>query len=168
MGGYGGTVGIPLGFDTRPEEIRSSRLGQHDLRLGTMLLDVLTRSVEGASGPCLLLFIYIETTKTKSTQTKTSRYDLRTQYLAFSINRGDKHANERTNERTDLFSLTVPRDPIIELDPDGVQVVDDLGPLSVVFRVGRSTRRSGRRVCVCVRARASFRFGRFTTFRNFS
>ena len=110
MGGYGGTVGIPLGFDTRPKEIRSSRLGQHDLRLGTMLLDVLTRSVEGASGPCLLLFIYIETTKTKSTQTKTSRYDLRTKYLAFSINRGDKHANERTNERTNgsLFTHRTP------------------------------------------------------------
>jgi hypothetical protein len=67
MGGYGGTVGISLSFDARTEEVRGSRLGQHDLSLGTMFLDVLTRSVEGASGPCLLIRI-IETTKAKSTR----------------------------------------------------------------------------------------------------
>jgi hypothetical protein len=144
MGGYGGTVGIPLGFDTRPEEIRSSRLGQHDLRLGTMLLDVLTRSVEGASGPCLLLFIYRN--NENEINANENEYDVRTQCIFDQSWR----ISTRTNERTDLFSLTVPRDPIIELDPDGVQVVDDLGPLSVVFRVGRSdTAQRSQGVCVC-------------------
>ncbi len=146
MGGRGGTVDIPLGFDTRPEEICGSRLGQHDLRLGTMLLDVLTRSVEGASGPCLLLFIYY---RNNDNEINANEYDVRTQYLSHFRSIVADKARDRTTERI-LFTLTVPRDPIIELDPDGVQVVDDLGPLSVVFRVGRSTQRSGRRVCVCV------------------
>ena len=54
-----------------------------------------------------------------------------------------KHANERRGGGA--AALTVPRDPIIELDPDGVQVVDDLGPLVGSFSASVvAARRSGR------------------------
>ena len=87
MGGYGGTVGIPLSFDTRPDKVRGSRLGQHDLCVGTMFLDVLTRSVEVASGPCLL---FISKQRKRNQRGRTSM-DVRTQYRIFE----QEHANER-------------------------------------------------------------------------
>ena len=163
MGGYGGTVGIPLSFDTRPDEVRGSRLGQHDLRVGTMFLDVLTRSVEGASGPCLL---FISKQRKRNQRGRTSM-DVRTQYRIF-----EQSWRMRARERTEgargvpffLLSLTVPGDPIIEIDPGGVQVVDDLGPLFGRFRVGHSTAQRSRGGRACAGGHRSFRTIHITCF----
>lgn len=50
VGSNGGPVGIPFGLNPRTDEIRHCRLGEDNPRVGTVLLDVLPRAVEGPAG----------------------------------------------------------------------------------------------------------------------